>query len=54
MNGENLILRLTAACSLYKRFAVSTFGNGGVILVSAYADTVEGTIVLGHHIMLAL
>ncbi len=43
-----------AACSFHEAVAVSTFGDSGVILVSAYAYAVKGTVVLSHHIMLAL
>ena len=43
-----------AACSFHEAVTVSTFGDSGVILVSAYAYAVKRTIVLSHHIMLAL
>ena len=43
-----------AACSFHEAVAVGTFGDSGVILMSTHAYAVKGTIVLSHHIMLAL
>ena len=43
-----------AAGSFYEAVAVGTFGNGGVLLMSADGDGAECAEVLGHHIVLTL
>lgn len=45
---------VAAACALDEAVAVGTFGDGGVLLVSADGDRIERAVVLGHHIVLAL
>jgi len=47
-------LSVAAACALDEAVAVGTFGDSGVLLVSADRYRVERAVVLGHHIVLAL
>ena len=47
-------LSFTAACALYKRVTVCTFGNCGISFVCAHRDAVEGAVALGYQIMSAL
>ena len=52
--GRALASSGAAACTLNEAVAVGTFGNGGVLLMSADGNGIERAVVLGHHIVLTL
>lgn len=43
-----------AACSLYERVTVCTFGNCRVLFMCANGNALERTVILSHHVVLTL
>ena len=44
----------SAACALAEGIAVGTFRHLGILLMSSHRDAVQTTVVLSHHVVLAL